>query len=275
MCATCARVVLTEFCPTCGERALDERELTLRGFAHQLLTALTSVDGKLLRSFAHLLRRPGDLTVAYLQGQRKLYIGPVPLYLTANVLFFAAESFLGGAVFSTPLASHLRTQPWSDWAQALVAQHVAALGTTVAAYAPIFDSALALHARSWIISMALSFAVLPALVFRRSGRPFVAHAVFSLHLYAFLLLLMCVADIVPSLSARFDSEEFLWRVVDNGVAVLLLLACAVYLFVAARKVYGASGAARVAQVAVLTVGVGAIVLGYRFALFLLTLYTAG
>jgi energy-converting hydrogenase Eha subunit E len=36
-----------------------------------------------------------------------------------------------------------------------------------------------------------------------------------------------------------------------------------------------TSATRVAQVAVSLVGVGAIVLGYRFALFLLTFYTAG
>lgn len=272
-CPNCDTALDTHFCPSCGERSLDERELTVRGLAHQIFEALTSVDSRLVRSFVWLVRRPGDLTVAYLKGQRTPYLGPVPLFFMANVPFFAVESFLHGGVFSATLATHMSTQPWSEWAQTLVPERVAALGTTIEAYAPAFDAALALHARSLIVLMALSFALLPWLAFYRKHKPFVAHAVFALHLYAFLLLLLCVADVVPALAARPGSPPLLWRLVDNGVAIALLIACGVYLYVATKKVYAAHGASRVAQVFVLTLGVGACVLGYRLALFLLTLYT--
>jgi hypothetical protein len=273
-CPTCGAAVVSHFCPSCGEGSPDERELTLRGLAAQIFHSLTSVDGKLLRTFARLVRRPGDLTVAYLQGQRKPFIGPVPLFLMANVLFFAAESLFDANVFATSLDYHLERQPWSPLAQTLVTRRLDALDTTLDAYAPVFDGALTLHARSLIIVMALSFAVLPWLVFHSRRKPFAAHAVFSLHLYSFLLLLLCGADVVPWLNLRFRGHEASWQLLDNGLAVLSLLACAAYMYVAAKKVYGVGGAARIAQVGVLTVGVGAMVLGYRFALFLLTLYTA-
>jgi hypothetical protein len=272
-CPTCRTAVVTRFCPSCGERPLEHHELTLRGLATQIFNALTSVDGRLLRTFARLMRGPGDLTVAYLVGQRKPYIGPVPLYFMANVLFFAAESLFGAHVFSTSLEYHLSNQPWSPLARTLVAHHLESAGTTLAAYTSVFDQALSLHARSLIILMALVFAVFPWLVFHRRHRPFVAHAVFSLHLYSFLLVLLCVADVIPALDARFGEGGAWWRVLDNAMAAALLLACAVYMYVASRKVYGAQGVARAAQVAVLTIGVGAVVLGYRFGLLLLTLYT--
>ena len=272
-CPSCGTTVVSHFCPHCGERWPDERELTLPGLASHLFHSLTSIDGKLLRSFARLLRRPGDLTVAYLQGQRKPFIGPVPLFLMANVLFFAAESLLGGHVFTTSLDYHLNRQPWSGWAQTLVPRRLEALGTTLDAYAPVFDRALALHARALIIVMALSFAVLPCLLFYRRRRPFAAHAVFSLHLYSFLLLLLSVADLIPALNNQFRGLDATWRVLDNAMAVATLLACAAYMYVATKKIYGVHGAWRIAQVTVLTLGVGAIVLAYRFALFLLTLYT--
>jgi hypothetical protein len=274
-CPTCAAATVTQFCPTCGEQALDQRELTLQGLLSQILHGLTSVDGRLLRTFARLLRHPGDLTVAYLQGQRRPYIGPVALYLMANVLFFAAESLPGGEVLSTSLDFHLNRQPWSPWAQTLVSRHLEARSITLENYAPIFDNALSLHARSLIILMALWFAVLPWFVFHKRREPFVAHAVFSLHLYSFLLLLLGAADLLPMLHARLGGREGTWVLLDNGIAVAMLLACATYMYVATKKVYAAHGAARVAQVAVMTVGVGAIVLGYRFGLFVLTLYTAG
>lgn len=264
---------MTRYCPGCGERALEQHELTLRGLATQIFNALTSVDGRLLRTCARLMRHPGDLTVAYLDGRRKPYIGPVPLYLMANVLFLAVESLFGAHVFSTSLDYHLNFQPWSPLAQTLVVRHLESAGTTLAAYTPVFDQAMSLHARSLIIVMALVFAVVPWLVFHRRRKPFVAHAVFSLHLYSFLLLLLCVADVIPALDARFGEGGAWWQVLDNAMAAALLLACAVYMHVASRKVYGAQGVARAAQVAVLTIGVGAVVLSYRFGLFVLTLYT--
>src|SRR5258706_16457965 len=41
--------------------------------------------------------------------------------------------------------------------------------------------------RRLIIFMALSFTLMPSIVFYRSRRPIFAHALFALHLYAFLL----------------------------------------------------------------------------------------
>jgi len=136
-----------------------------------------SLPVKSLKELVALARaRPGELTAAYLRGQRKPYVGPVPLFLMANVLFFATEALLGGQVFNTPLSSHLRTQPWSPLAATLVTQRLADLDTTLALYAPVFDSAVALHARSLIILMALSFAPLPWIVFARRGKPAATHA---------------------------------------------------------------------------------------------------
>lgn len=259
------------FCPDCGERQLDFHALTLRGLAEQLFLSLTSIDSKLVRSLASLLGRPGALTVAYLEGRRKPYLSPVPLFFMANVLFFAAESLLRSSVFATPLAMHLERQPWSPLAQTWVTNRIAALDTTLAAFTPVFDQALALHARSLIIIMALSFVPVPLLLFRRRHLPVAAHAVLALHLYAFLMLLLCAGIAVEAL---FGGPTAMPAFVDPLVSIASLSACAAYLYTAVGAVYASSGARRALEVAVLVVGVAALVLGYRFALFVLTLYTA-
>ena len=120
-CPNCNAMVSTPFCPTCGEQVLHMRELTLRPLVGQVFQSFTNIDGRLLRSFRYLVSRPGALTVAYVRGQRKPYMAPVALFLLVNVLFFATESLTGGKVFTTPLESHLHTQPWSDAVQNLVA----------------------------------------------------------------------------------------------------------------------------------------------------------
>ena len=223
-----------------------------------------------MRSVWSLVARPGALTVAYLDGRRQPYLGPVPLFLMANVLFFAAESLFRSSVLATPLAMHLEKQPWSPFAQVWVANRVAALQTTLDAFAPVFDQALTLHARSWIIVMALSFTPVPLILFRRQRMPVAAHAVFALHLYAFLLLLLSAGAAVE---ASFGGPAAMPAWLDPWVSIALLAACAAYLYRAVGAVYAARGARRPLETTVLAVGVAALVLGYRFALFVLTLYT--
>jgi hypothetical protein len=272
-CPSCRTRLTTPYCPTCGERPLRARELTLRGLVDQVLESFTNIDGRLLRSFRCLVSRPGVLTVAYLDGRRTPYLGPVALFVSTNVLFFAAEAVTQGLVFTTPLESHLHTQPWSPLAQVLVTHRIDALHTTLERYAPRFDGALALHARSLILLMALSFAALPAVVFRRSSRPFVTHAVFALHLYGFMLLLFCVATAIPAAGMLFGGARSPSQLLDAILSFSLMGACGIYLYVAIGAVYGGSRTLRWIEAIGLTVGVAAIVLGYRFALLLITLYS--
>src|SRR5580765_5271741 len=206
-CPNCDTPISTPFCPICGERELRASELTLRPLIGQVLESFTNIDGRLLRSFRYLVTRPGALTIAYLKGQRKPYMAPVALFLLINVLFFATESLTGGKVFTTPLESHLHTQPWSEAVQELVAHNLEARHMTRSAYAPVFDQAVALNARSLIIFMAVFFSVAPAIVFRRKSRPLVVHVVFALHFYAAVLLLLCIATVIPGISAWFGGPE--------------------------------------------------------------------
>jgi hypothetical protein len=60
---------------------------------------------------------------------------------------------------------------------------------------------------------------------------------------------------------------------DHVIAISLVAAWAVYLYFASGIVYGSRGLMRFLKTAALTVSVVAIVLGYRFALFLITLYS--
>ena len=271
-CPACKHAVATSYCPDCGERPYLPSELTLRGLFDQAVQALTSIDGRLIRSVLGLIGRPGELTVAYLEGRRKAFVGPVQLFLIANALFFGIESLTGGTVFTTPLDSHLHTQPWSPVAEVLVSHRLAARHTTLEAYAPVFDRAIAVNARALIMLMAMSFVVAPSAVFYRM-RPLVAHALFSFHFYAFLLLLLCAATAVPPVDRWLGGAGFASEGLDHAISIALLAVCGLYLYFATGEVYGANGARRVLKVVVLTVAVAALALGYRFVLLLITLYS--
>ncbi|MGI9047196.1 MAG: DUF3667 domain-containing protein [Burkholderiales bacterium] len=151
LCPTCNSTVSTPYCSACSEHPLVARDLTLRGLFDQLVSAFSSIDGRVIRSFRCLVRRPGVLTVAYLRGQRRPYIGPFQLFLIANALFFAMQSLTDTNIFSTSLDAHLYHQDWSTLAQELVAQRLETKQTTLALYAPVFNQAVVLM-RSRLLS---------------------------------------------------------------------------------------------------------------------------
>jgi len=273
MCPTCRRTVSTPYCPACGESAPNARDLTLPGLFEQLVHAFSAIDGRLIRSFRCLVTRPGVLTAAYLEGRRVAYLGPFQLFLIANVLFFAMQSLTSMNVVSSTLDSHLHTQDWHEVAQRLVSLRLAARQTTVDLYAPIFDRAIVLHGKSLIILMVLPFAALLPIMFYRNRQPFGAHVVFALHFYAFLLLLFCASLAVAALEVFSGGAGLNAAWMDTVLSSINLAACATYLYVATGRVYGARGAMRILKVTVLAPAVTGILLGYRFALFLMTLYT--
>jgi len=272
-CPNCGIALTTPFCPGCGERPIGALDLSLKGIAAQLVKTIGGVDGRLLRSLGALLLHPGTLTVAYGEGRRKPFIGPFQLFLLANVVFFAVQSLTHTRVFSSSLDSHLHHQDWSALAQELVDRRLAATHTTLDRFAPLFDRAVVLHAKSLVIAMAVPFALLLPLVFFSSRRPFSIHVVFALHLYAFLLLLFCVALGIAALDAASGGAGLASASVDNLLTALILVCSTAYLHLASGRVYGVAGWGRAARSLLLALAVGVIVVGYRFAIFLVTLYT--
>jgi hypothetical protein len=271
-CPTCEARLNTPFCARCGEEPLAPRDLTLRGIGEKLLHAVTSIDARTARSAWKLLRHPGELTVAWTRGVRRAYVAPFQLFLIANVLFFALQWMTSQNVFSSSLDSHLHHQDWSDLAQSQLARHLAATHTSLEVYAPVFDRAVVINAKSLILLMTLPFALLLPLVFLRERRPFMTHVAFALHLYTFLLLLFCAALIAAKLSAWFGWGGLDTPMVDNVLSVVNLVACAAYIYLALGPVYSVRGALRATQAISLAFAVAVIVIGYRFVLFFITLY---
>ena len=272
-CPTCGRVRATAFCPSCGEEPLRPRDLTLRDVSGQFLRQFSSVDGKLARSFRLLLTRPGELSVAHVAGRRRAFLGPLPIFFIANALFFAVQSLTHFNIFSSTLESHLNQQDWSPLAQTLVAGRLAAKGMTLAALAPAFDHAAVLNAKALIILMALAFAPFLPAFFYGAHRRFGAHVVFALHLYSFILLLFCLSLLLAEVQLRAGGRGLASPAVDMALTLLNVGASGLYLYGAIGAFYGSRGALRIVKAAGLALAVGGIVLGYRFAIFLVTLYS--
>ncbi|TAG82410.1 MAG: DUF3667 domain-containing protein [Burkholderiales bacterium] len=93
-CLNCATEFKGNFCPNCGQKhgpaMPDSREVI-----GDLLRSALSPSGKIVETLVTLYRRPGELSRAYLSGQRNRYVHPVRVYLLCVFVFVAIASLNG------------------------------------------------------------------------------------------------------------------------------------------------------------------------------------
>ena len=272
-CPTCDRQRRSRFCPTCGEQQLRPRDLSLSDLAAQFAKGLSSIDGKLLRSFRSVLAAPGALSTAHIRGARRNYVGPLALFFVANALFVALQAATGTNVLSSPLDSHLNVQDWAPLARDMVASRLESRPVSLSAYAADFNAAAAFNAKALMILMVLALTPVLAAMFYRRHRTAGAHVVFALHLYTFVLVLLCFSLLIAEAEHLVGGDGLKSPVVDVLLSLFNVAACAAYIFMAIKPVYGAHGVPRAVQAITLALTVGALFVGYRFAIFLITFYT--
>jgi hypothetical protein len=276
-CVSCGEPAGAPYCPQCGERRAADREYSLAHFAREGAEAFTNADGKLLRTLWTLLRRPGELTAAYMRGERVGYMRPLQLFLLINVAYFALTTWTGARVFDTPLAVHMNATVHKEIATRLVRARLAARGITAHQYRATFDSVSRTHAKSLIILMVPGFAVFVALVAARHRRYALQHLVFSLHAFAALLVILvtvgAATELPLSVWVRWRGEMPSWHVFDEIATTAILLTFGPYLALALRRAYGDGRAPAAAKAAILCVALGVVLFAYRFVLFFTTFRT--
>lgn len=277
-CATCGAAVTSRFCPECGEKRASDRRYSLRAFAHEhLLEALASFDGRLLRTVRVLVKRPGELTAAFMRGARVPYLPPIQCFLIFNVALFFWSSAARVPILDTPLSAHLRGTPYSALATRLVNERIARTHEPIGEFSARFDTASAAQARSFVAVMVPALALLVGLVAFRQRRPFVQHLVFSLHAFSFLFLMAPIvitgigSPITAILRAMHVTGATHGYSAELSMVVIATLAC--YLAVSLRRAYDLRRPAAIVGAIVLALGIGQILQGYREFLFFVTLWT--
>ena len=274
-CPNCGAQSRSRFCPNCGERRVAGEDYSLRHFLGEAFNILTSVESNLFRSFATLLARPGSLTVEHFKGRRKSYLKPLQLFIFCNVIFFFAHSYVSFNTLTTPLYVHLNLLPHQRLARHLVDSELRARNITYDQYRPRFDVATEGQAKTMVIVMVPLYALALQLFYRRTRRFYVEHLVFSLHFYAFLLLLIAGMHVGLYFAWRarhlFASNLSLLQN-DGFVSLVMLLLCGSYLFLALRRFYGQGRMRTALKCFVLAVSIFGVIHVYRFILFFTTFY---
>ncbi len=230
-------------------------------------------DGRLWPTLKKLIDAPGELTAAYLAGQRKPYVGPFELFVLINVVFFVVQS-LGVRVFSIPLNNELHGQLYSAFANRLLMHWLSSHSMTVAQYTPFFNGMQDILAKSLVILMVPLFALAVALL-SRPRRGMLVHGIFAMHFYAFLMVFLSVLFLfLTGLYTGIYLVEHkikFFPYTDYIITGVEFIVCAGYLYVALGRVYAISRWHRLLSAALLMVAALYILFFYRFVVFLATL----
>jgi hypothetical protein len=105
-CANCGTVRAGPYCQTCGQSGHVHRDL--HTLLHDLAHGVFHFEGKIWRTLPLLIRRPGELTRRYIEGERAKFVSPTALFLFTVFLMFAVVSNLAGGGKSE-IGSAIRT----------------------------------------------------------------------------------------------------------------------------------------------------------------------
>jgi len=98
-CANCGAGLLGAFCHACGQAAQLHRSLS--HLLHESLHHLLHFETRSWQTLPLLILRPGLVTRRYIQGQRRRYLSPLPLFLFSVFLLFLVYSGVGGVHVSS------------------------------------------------------------------------------------------------------------------------------------------------------------------------------
>ena len=224
-CLNCGTALAGRWCSNCGQRAAHARP-TVHELLHEALHEFAHFDGKIIRTAALLLFRPGALTREFLDGKRVRNLSPIRLYLLCSLLFFGLLSVLPTGKMRVTI---------TKGADAQLEQAAAQVNKNPQILAHALESAFP---KAMFVLMPL-FALIVFAFYWSAERMYVPHFYFSVHYHAFVFIAL----------ALFEALGLIHHWSVAIARLLLLFAMFIYLGIALRRVYGGTRWMTVAKTA--------------------------
>jgi hypothetical protein len=251
-CLNCGAGAKANFCQYCGQETVLHVP-SAREFLHEFVGHYVALEGKLWKSLALLLFKPGKLTHDYIEGRRARYVLPLRLYLTFSIVFFALFKYGGHDASNINIGSgKARTEVHAKDEQTdkeklrqelaivkedpqvrgVVAAIASKLGKKVEKFKDMQTEELERNFKASffgnvpyaIFALMPLFALFLKVLYLGSGRRYGEHLLFALHTNAFAFLMLSILLILPKEIPLLGAALGLWLVF--------------YLPAAMRKVYG-------------------------------------
>jgi len=208
-CLNCGAPLSGPYCSACGQHDVDYHR-SLWPILEDSLEGMLNFDGKFFQTVRWLFTRPGFLTKEFIAGRRVSYTQPLRLYIFASFLYFASILALQQppahvGVTSKPSAAEVQDASETGGADTATRQEGAIAGKSFfarmgAKLTHVDRKELGSEIRHLTPTMAffcLPFlAMVLAMVYSGSGRVYVEHMIFALHVQAFFFLANLSSDLV-------------------------------------------------------------------------------
>jgi hypothetical protein len=251
-CHNCGAAVNYHYCALCGQET--KLHVPSAGeFIHEFIAHYVALEGRLWKTLANLLFKPGFLTAEYIAGRRVRYVEPLRVYLTLSILFFALLKFVGPPVADFDDAK-IDRKPVAQAGAGAKVDHRTTFGLSDAQVKK-FDAFWDLPGQERTKRMSSGFysyvpyalfclmpvfALYLKLLYMGSGRRYGEHLLFALHTNAFAFAMFGMLILVSF--------------IDIGLLTFALVVwLLIYLPKAMRRVYGGSRPATFARWLVLSV----------------------
>ena len=274
-CGNCGAELTGPFCSQCGEKRLTPKDYSLGHFLEEAIDSVTHLDSRFLRTFKLLFRKPGELSNAFFHGGRSRYTKPLSLFIIINIVFFFVQPHSG--MFGYKYSQYMKDQSH----HAAVQEHLRKTGESEQSYATRFNANLQNQKKSVLIFAVPVLALLMTVLFAGSGRTYAEHLVFSVQVYAFLLVYLAAVVFlvlypliagIPSLWPA--AKPLIWSLqTETGIDVILFLGLSVYMYLGFRRAYNSSRIRSGINAVVLAGATGATIAAYHSLLFYLSFWT--
>lgn len=258
---------------------MSPENYSLRPLVEEAVGEFVHFDGRLLRTLKTLVAQPGELARAYFHGGRSRYTKPLTLFVIINVVFFVFQPHTG--LLRYGYAQYVYPGIHSGTTQAkLVESKLKRTGEAEDAYRIRFDAVLQDEKKSLLIFSIPVIAALMLVLFLATGRRFAEHLVFSVHLYAFILIyitaiVIAFAPVFLVLQQFGPGAHHLANVLsrEGAVSVMMLVGITSYAYFAARRAYGLHGWLLLLRALVIALSVAYLTGIYRSVVFYATLWS--
>ena len=276
VCPSCSSETLGQFCCTCGEKKVTERDYSVGHYLQEIAAAVTLLESKALRSLWLVISKPGFLSSEYFNGRRVRYVRPLQLFVVLNVAYYFSITLFFATTFTTPLATQLHMNNYySGYANSRVEHKLQQDKTTFPELESKYNRRTNVLSKTLIFLLIPIFAFLFYALFFRKRKYLVQHVVVATHFWSFSLLLLGIVLPLTTVSlARIFNRVHLpsgYLTDDGMVSAFLQICLGVYLFLMFRRCYGITRWYGLLTASVIAWSFFHIVWLYRYFLFELTL----
>ena len=250
-CQNCGAPLSGPYCPTCGQHDVDYHR-SFWHIAEDALEVFVHFDNKFFKSTRYIFTRPGFLTTEFLAGRRARYMNPVRFYIFASFMLFAVSVLTGHHMTPVEKAAAKAAAGTGDLREAMArvkeAENISPEAKEALSWlddplrikidAKDNISAEDFTREFWHLLPEMLFFCLPflamvlKLVYIRSGRLYVEHLIFALHIQTLSFLSFIVVKAGGALGMLAGTN------VKSRVGAILLLGMFFLIFRSFRTVYG-------------------------------------